>query len=1021
MPELDRRNFLKLVGAGAGAAASAACGDPVEKLVPYVNTPDRITPGIPVVYASTCTECSAGCGVHVRTREGRPIMLEGNPLDPINKGKLCGRGHASLARTYHPDRYEGPKKRSAGALTPAKWEEAFGQLTDRINALRQKGQVDRIRILGASRGPALDGVIDGFVTAIGGDPGRQRLIDEPLANHALRAANGKVFGVESLPIFDLSGADLIVDFGSDFLETGPSPTEHSGQFADARDVTVHKDGGARLVSVGPRMNMTVSNADEWLASAPGHEGRVALAVARLVADRKGGAVPAVLSGVDPAAIASAADVDPVKLESLADRLAAAKAPVALPPGVASRTNRAVADAAAVMLLNALVGAVGDGRPVRIPQNDTTRTAATLSEIQSLIADMNAGSVEILIVHDANPLHTLPADAGFAEAMEKVGVVVSLASMANETSESADWVLPDHAPMESWGDAMPRAGVHSVIQPTVRPLHDTQAMGDLLLTLGRQIGDDVASRLPSGSFHDVVKTSFGGNWRRILADGGVFGAGAGSISGSISGDLGSLDSSAPSLADAGDLALIAYPRSFMGDGAGAALPWMQETPDPVTKATWVSWAEISIATAERLGVTFGDLIKIETGVGAGSIEAPAYPRGGVRDDVVAIGIGQGHTVGYYASLAGDGRPGEARGVSVVSILPAATDEAGGRAWLSTKARVSATGGFKRIPISQWTDNQRGRGIAPTITLASLAGGDHHGEGHHGDDHHGGGNVARDHFEHTERGMGAPFEAKNDADPDSPYRWGMVIDNDRCNGCSACVVACAGENNVPPVGELNSIKHREMSWIRIERYVGEGDRSGGAARRSWPNREKLGETDVRHAPMLCQHCGAAPCEAVCPVIATYHNPEGINGMIYNRCVGTRYCANNCVYKVRRFNYFDYGHDNFPGLMAMMLNPDVTVRGQGVMEKCQFCIQRVEAARQPAKDEGREIRDGEVITACQQSCPSNAITFGNLRDPQSRVIAKAGEEARAYHSLYELNARPAITYLKQVTRGAEGESHG
>jgi molybdopterin-containing oxidoreductase family iron-sulfur binding subunit len=522
----------------------------------------------------------------------------------------------------------------------------------------------------------------------------------------------------------------------------------------------------------------------------------------------------------------------------------------------------------------------------------------------------------------------------------------------------------------------------------------------------------------------VQGAFTGDWRRVLADGGVFDAEPGSIDGAVSESIATVDFAAPSFQGNGDYVLIAYPHSFFGDGRGASLPWAQETPHPVTKTSWVSWAEISPSTAESLGLTFGDVVKIETGFGPGSIEVPVYPRGGVRDDVVAVAIGQGHTVGHYASLAGDGQPGAARGASVISVLPGNADESGGRAWLSTRAQVHATGGFKRIPLSQWTDNQRDRSLAPTVSLAALAGEGDHGGHAEAEAHHGGGNVAADHFEHEKVGLVSPYDPKNDARPDSPYRWGMVIDNDRCNGCSACIVACAGENNVPAVGEANAIRHREMVWIRIERYIGEGDREDGgvaAARRPWPHREKLGDVDVRHAPMLCQHCGAAPCESVCPVIATYHTPEGLNGMVYNRCVGTRYCANNCVYKVRRFNYFDYGHDNFPGLLGLALNPDVTVRGQGVMEKCTFCVQRIAAARQPAKDQGREIRDGEVVTACQQACPTSAITFGNTRDPQSAVVKKASDEVRSYHSLIQLNTRPAITYLAQVKREADGESHG
>jgi molybdopterin-containing oxidoreductase family iron-sulfur binding subunit len=1016
MPELDRRDFLKLVGAGAGAAAAAGCADPVEKLVPYVIQPEEITPGIAVRYASTCQECPVACGLHVTTREGRPIKLEGHPEHPINRGGLCARGQAAIQRTYHPDRYEGPLARTDGELQATTWEQGLETL---VAAIRTAG-ASGLRVLGGGRGPTLDGLIDGWIAAIGGDPASQRLVYQPFAELALRRGTASVFGVERTPLFDLSQADLILDFGSDFLDTGLSPVEHARHFGEARDPRSRPDGGARLVSITPRMDLTVSSADQWIPAAPGSEGLLALALAKAVHDHlvgqgrqiagDGAAVAKLLGGVDREVAASLAGVDAVTLDGLVERVLAARAPVALPPGVAAASGQAASAAAAVMLLNALVGAVGGS--VRIPDLDAGPAPAGMGKIARLIDDMNAGRVGVLLIHDANPLYSLPADSGFASALDKVDLVVSTAPLRDETSEAADLVLPDHAPLESWGDARPRAGARSLVQPTIRPLFDTQSLGDALLAVGRALGDEVAAKLPTGSFRAVLEAAWSDtDWRRALASGGVFGDPAPSLPGEIASTVGGIELGEPQLEGEGDYALLAYPQSFLGDGRGAALPWLQETPDPVTKASWVSWAEVSKQTAESLGVEFGEVLSIETDFGAGRIEVPVYPRGGIRDDVVAVAIGQGHTVGHYASMEGDGQPGAARGASVISLLPARSDEGGGRAWLSARARLAKTGGFRRIPISQWTDNQRERGLAPVVSLLALAEGAEAHDGDHGESH----------FRHTELGLVSPYDRQNDSHPDSPYRWGLTIDNDRCIGCSACVVACSIENNVPTVGERGALRHRDMTWIRVERYNGDGDRRGGASRRPHPDREELGEVDVRHAPMLCQQCGAAPCESVCPVIATYHTPEGLNGMVYNRCVGTRYCANNCVYKVRRFNYFDYSRENWPGLLHLGLNPDVTVRTQGVMEKCTFCVQRISAARQAAKDQGRPIRDGEVVTACQQTCPTQAITFGNTRDPASQVVTNADQPARTYRSLEVLNARPAITYLAQVVREADERSQG
>jgi molybdopterin-containing oxidoreductase family iron-sulfur binding subunit len=522
-------------------------------------------------------------------------------------------------------------------------------------------------------------------------------------------------------------------------------------------------------------------------------------------------------------------------------------------------------------------------------------------------------------------------------------------------------------------------------------------------------------MPAETWKSVIEANWSGaSWRQTLARGGEFGE-APAREAVLAESVSAIDVAEPALAGNGDYTLVPFPHSYWRDGRGAALPWLQEMPDPVTKLSWNSWAEISRKKADELGVVFGDVVRIESD--AGAIEVSVYPRGGIRDDVIAIPVGQGHTVGHYASMAGDGQPGVARGANVAALLPAATDESGGQAYVSTKVKVSKTGRFRRVALSQVTDNQRERGLAPEVSLYALAtsgdqdahGGaaaEHGGEADHGD---GGGEH---HFE------GPPFEydAAHDADPNQPYRWGMAIDNDKCTGCGACVAACYIENNISIVGEENTIKRREMSWLHIQRYVGDGepDVRDGEARRPTPDGEVLGENEVRHLPMLCQHCGAAPCEAVCPVIATYHTDEGINGMVYNRCVGTRYCGNNCVYKVRRFNYFDYGRKNWPGLLGLMANPDVTVRGQGVMEKCSFCVQRIEAARQPAKDAGEEIKDGAVVTACQQACPSGAIQFGNYRDESSELVKKVHEgEDRAYHALQILNARPGVTYLAQVRR--------
>ena len=1014
MPELDRRHFIKLVGLGAGAAATAACSDPVEKLVPYVIQPEVITPGIAVEYASTCTECPTACGLHVKTREGRPIKLDGNPDHPVNRGALCPRGQASIARPYLPQRFTGPMKQGAdGSFAKSTWEEGQKALASKLRSSR-----GRVAVLGGQVGPTLSSVIDRWVAAVGGE----RVVYEPFAYESLRDASARVFGIRTLPVFNLENVDLVVDFGSNFLEAGPTRVESMRQLANARDIKKHKDGGARLVSISPRLSLTGANSDEWIAPKPGSEGPLALALAAILyrgGARTGGddeAAGRLLSGVDPKAVAQAAGIEESKLDALAQKLRAAKAPVALPPGVAATAANGTSAAAAVLLLNALLGA--HGTAMQIPATDVAGPPSSMKDVEALVAKMKAGKIGLLIIHDANPIYSLPPSLGFAEALANVDTVVSTANLPDETSVAANWVLPQNAALETWGDAEARPGVRSIVQPTLRPLHDTKSLGDIFLESGRAAEGDAASSLPAGSFREVVKAAWSGtDFHRALAAGGVFEPSA-PAQVTVSAGVSSIETAMPKLAGPGDFALVAYPHPYQADGSSSDLPWTQEAPDPVTKLSWSSWVEMSLATAKKLGVTFGDVVRVETP--SGHVEASVFPRGGILDDVIAIPIGGGHTQSHYGSLAGDGFPGVARGVNVISVLPSELGESGGRVWLSTRASVSRTGRFQRLALSQWTDNQRERGFAQKVSLAALA---KDGHDHHSDEHLAEGGEA-DEGGHE---FALPFDPANDSSPDSEYRWGMAIDTDRCTGCSACVIACSVENNVPTVGEEQAIRHREMAWLRIDRFIGDGDQSGGSERRPFPDGERVGETDVRHSPMLCQQCGAAPCESVCPPIATYHSDEGINGMIYNRCIGTRYCANNCTYDVRRFNYFDYSRENWPGELPFMLNPDVTVRGQGVMEKCMFCVQRINSARQTAKNEDRPIADGEVVTACQQACPTQAITFGNTKDKQSQVVKKSDDDARSYIALHVLNTRPAVTYLAAVDRedgkdhGKDGRSHG
>jgi molybdopterin-containing oxidoreductase family iron-sulfur binding subunit len=564
------------------------------------------------------------------------------------------------------------------------------------------------------------------------------------------------------------------------------------------------------------------------------------------------------------------------------------------------------------------------------------------------------------------------------------------STSSETAVAADWILPSHHELESWGDAEVRPGVWGLGQPVLSPLFDTRAAEDVLLQaaeaggLGIDLGaPDFATYLQnawrerwqaSAGAEEGAAGGFEAWWRAALQRGGHWSEAAGSAGApDLASGLGEYAFSFAEPGGDGDFDLVVYPTVQFYDGRGANRSWMQELPDPVTKVVWGSWVEIHPETAGPLGLETGDLVEVSSP--AGTVTAPAFLYEGIRPDAVAIPIGQGHSA--Y------GRNARDRGVNPLDLLEGDADaRAGTLALAGTRVEVAATGEAGDLVVAQGSDSDLDREIAEMMGV----------------------DEARSAMDAHEVDLTQLVEAAWDSDPQSPYRWGMTIDLNACTGCSACVTACYSENNVPVVGEERCAQGREMSWLRIERYFEE---------------TADGDFQVAHVPMLCQHCGDAPCEPVCPVYATYHNPEGLNVQVYNRCVGTRYCSNNCPYKVRRFNWFGY---EFPYPLNLQLNPDVTVREKGVMEKCSFCVQRINRAKVEAKEEGRLVGDGEVVTACQSACPTEAITFGNLKDPTSRV-SQIARGARNYHVLGELNTRPAVNYLKDVTHAemAHADEHG
>ncbi len=980
MPELDRRDFLRVVGLSAGAAAVAACQDPVEKIIPYLNRPEEIVPGISTYYASACRECPAACGTQVATREGRPIKVDGNPADPVAEGKLCVRGQASLYRTFDPARFHGPLARdpATGQLAPIEWEAALGTLVDWLRPAAERGKV---HFLGGLQTGALDGVIDGFLAAIG-SPHRVRF--EPYAYEALRTANQAVFGTRAIPHFALDRADVLVSFGADFVETWLNPVQNQVLYAKGR-----REGRGLSVYVGPRLSASGQAMDVWLRTRPGTEIFVALALAASGGRAQGGASLPAGAQVSLERAAEASGVSLERLRMVSERLAHAEAPLALPPGNELQGTNAAAFAAAVQLLNLSLGAVG--KTVLFGADHNLGRLDRFSDMKELAGKIRGGEVDVLLVHDCNPVYSVP-QVGLADALGQQELrLVSFASHADETTAHADLVLPDHTPYEAWGDVQPVTGVRYIQQPTVRPIFDTRAIGDVLLDVARRLGKGDA--LPA-SFEQALRAGYA-DWNGALQRGGVFdpapavdhapAAAAGN------GALASLHFEAAELAGEGDLDLLVYPSLEFYDGRSARSPVLQEIPNPVTKLSWGSFAEIHPDTARELGIREFDVVRVTTD--AGSVELPAFPNEALHPRVLAIEVGQGHLpVEPEHTMSHDRlRRRETIGVNALSILPGRLDPASGAlAWLSARCKVENTGVRRYSAKTQATFDQEGRGIAQAVALGAANSG-HAPEPAASEHAEPGRRAPYADAEHLEK---RPYDPGQDA-RDPSYRWGLSVDVDSCVGCNACMTACMQENNIPAIGDQLLQDGREMLWIRVERYI-----------------EHHGENlEVRNLPMMCQHCGAAPCESVCPVYATYHNDEGLNVMIPNRCIGTRYCGNNCPYKVRRFNYYPYDFDvRFPE--NLRLNPDVMVRSKGVMEKCTLCVQRIQSAKDRAVMEGRTVREGDMTTACAQACPSDAIHFGNYKDPDSK-ISKARHDPRAYSVLHHLNTRPGVTYLKKVLR--------
>jgi molybdopterin-containing oxidoreductase family iron-sulfur binding subunit len=962
---MNRRDFFRVVAASGAAAAVTGCQRTPENILPLVVPNENIVPGVAAWFATVCRECPAGCGVIAKNREGRVVKLEGNPDHPVNQGALCARGQAALQGLYHPDRFAGPLLRDGAALKPASWDAAQKVVADKIGALRSARKGGAIALVTQLEAGSLGALLDTWTRALGTRP---RLTVEPFGYEAHRAANRITFGRDAIPYYAFEDAQVVVSFGADFLETWLSNVNYARTFARMH---AFRDGRAgTYLHIEPRQSLTASNADEWVRNAPGTEGPLALAILKVMvdealADRRFGEA---VARIDVKKIAADSGVPVETITHVARVFAHGKPGLAVGGGMAVTGSNATQTLVAINLLNAAAGNVG--KTVRFGPDSAFGKVTPYAETVELERAMVRGEVEVLLLGSGvNPAYTLPGGLKFADAVKRVGLVVSFANQPDETTALAHVVLPDTHWLESWGDYSPREGVAGLMQPTMSPVRDSRPMGETLLTLGRAVLGSPAGQgpLPWATFEQYLKAAWApsvkGEWASALRLGGVWKEAAPVA---VNARVAPVDAAPPRLeGDAGGLTLLAYPSFRFYDGRGASRAWLQEAPDTMTQAVWDPWVEIAAETAAKLGIALGDVVRVTSP--HGSIELPAYVSPTLHPQAVAVPIGHRyapyHVPRYVTAPGGPRNP--------VALLGAAAESAsGGPAYLGVHVTLAKTGARHPLAILQATHDQEGRELAQHVDLRAAREQALRGR--------------QDHEAHVSMYADQRYPG---------YRWGMAIDEDACIGCQACVVACQAENNVPVVGRAQAAYGRQLQWIRVERWA-EG-------KRDRPTNLFL--------PMLCQHCEIAPCEPVCPVFAAYRTEEGLNAQVYNRCVGTRYCGNNCPYHVRRFNWFQH---EFPAPLDVQLNPDVTVRQLGVMEKCTMCVQRIIAGKDRARDAKRSVKDGDILTACQQTCPTRAITFGNLKDEQS-AMAKLAHSPRAYHVLEEIGTRPSVTYLKKVVR--------
>jgi molybdopterin-containing oxidoreductase family iron-sulfur binding subunit len=926
---MQRRDFIKLLGLASGAAVMESCGAKkgAEKLIPHVIPPEvEIIPSEAIYFSTTCTECPAHCGLSAKVVEkqidnqrlGRyPIKLEGLAGHPINDGKLCLRGQSSLTRLYHPERLRQPMMRDgSGNWKPCTWDEA---LTKIVAALKSSAR--RHVYLSSRTTGSLATLIDTFCQKLKID----RWPEFEVFSHAnLREANNILFNRKEIPAYRIETADLLLTIGADIFETFISPVSHAVQFARAK-----KNANLDWLHLEPHVSLTGLQADEQLELHPQSEIYLLSFLLKNVAARQS-ITPDILGQIPDISNEETASKTGLSLETLdrlVSKLNSAARPLLIVGGIAVGSTWGLETAVLAGLLQWKLGMIGTTIDFASAVNYSS--VGTFKDLANFSALIQNSKIGVAFISQVDPIEKHPFGFYLRESLQLAELVVGIGDFMPSLKEKYNVLLPLSHSLESWGDAQPNAGLLSVIQPALEPLHNTLAEGDILIKLiSAYSGEVIAPNFQDYIFaqwkkqfsEDQIDAMLRRGYIELPNSSAAIGLNAKSTTEFMQ-NL-KLPASLP------PTVLLATPSIKSYDGRSANLPLIQEIPDPLTTITFDKWVAIDEKTAQTKRIKDGDIVAVYSG-DKKIVELPAKIQPVLSEKVVMI---QRDMLQTFA-LALDERTGESL-CYLDEIRMEKTDE---------KFRLSILSGSL---------SQQGRGVIPHPNHR-----EHHHERH---------SLYPEH-EH----------------PD--YRWAMVIDLNLCIGCGACVAACYIENNVAIVGRERHVRGGEMSWIRIEPYYENGE-------------------GVHFLPMLCQHCDYAPCESVCPVYAPYHTPEGLNAQIYNRCVGTRYCSNNCPYKVRRFNWLTPPR---PEPMDKMVNPEMWARPKGVMEKCTFCVQRIRFAKDKAKDENRKVRDGEIVPACAQTCPTNAIVFGNIKDENSRVYQLAHSE-RAFRVFEQLGTEPAVYYL-------------